>query len=245
MRRIYFPLLHKEFIDEKILSMVILIDPGIGGKKDPIFFTPPQFPLTPKEAKKYTEELLRYGEFFKDPKEIQQNFLLQLFERDTEKPSQIKSHIKKINTSPKETNYPLIAQTTLLLEWTMEEKIIELEKIEREIGEDMKKLKEILGDSSVTEAANTKEIFVKYHIDTLLPYEKLLPWFFFIMEEGDVLFTDIKELYERWTEFGISFSNTDNIYRAQDKGWKFIFKKRSIDKMKWLDKMYRVEFIRR
>ncbi|WP_461834266.1 hypothetical protein [Desulfothermus sp.] len=251
MKKIFFPTLHMELVDEKILKHVTLIDPGLLEKKSAKlnYYRPKQFPLNAREAKQYLRDFLTYGDFFENPKEIKQNFIMQLLEFDTEKPSTLKTMIKKESGDTEKIDYFLIAQLTLLLEWTMEERILELQKIDSEIEEGLQQLKETIGDHiTLNNFQNTSNrSHLLYQINTLLPYEKLLPWFFLILDNEWVLITDVDDLYEMWIDFGIEFSLVEDsigLYQAMDYGYRFIFKKKPHEKFTWLNKKYKVEFIK-
>ena len=252
MKKIFFPTLHIELMDPKILKHVTLIDPGIPHIKSPessFYYKPKEFPLNTKEANQYLRDFLTYGDFFENPKEIKHHFIMQLFNIDTEKPSALKGLIKKDKKNAQETDYYLVAQLTLLLLWTMEEKMLELQKIDFEIEENLQKLKETIGDSLVIDNVEdkSKRSHLLSQINTLLPYEKLLPWFFLIINKDDILITNVQDLYEMWVDFGIKFSlveDNKDIYQANDYGYSFIFKKKPHEKFTWLNKKYKVEFIK-
>jgi len=251
MKKIFFPTLHMELIDEKILKQVTLIDPGLLEEKSSKlnYYRPKQFPLNAKEAKQYLRDFLTYGDFFENPKEIKQNFIMQIFKADTEKPTNLKSLIKKGYWETEKVDYFLIAQLTLLLQWTMEERILELQKIDSEIEQDLLHLKETIGDNiTLNNFQNTSNrSHLLSQLNTLLPYEKLLPWFFLILDNEWVLITDVDDLYEMWVDFGIKFTLVEDkieLYQAMDYGYRFIFKKKPHEKFTWLNKKYKVEFIK-
>jgi len=246
MNKIYFPLLHPELVKEKTKQDVIFIDPGIeGNRENPMFFRPKEFPLGEKECKKYVNELLMYGDFFKDPREIQHNFLLQILSKEEERPTEIKRWIKKGKDESYKPNFYLLAQITLLLQWILEERIIELEKLTKEVDEDFKKLKELLNSDLKNDQKNLSHTKIA-DIFTLLPYDRTLPWFFLVMKDEDVLVMEDLELFEKWLDFEIEFNKLEessNIKKAYDYGWRFIFKKRPEEKMSWLNKKYTIYYL--
>ncbi len=244
--KIYFPILHPELVGRRDIDKLVFIDPGMGkGLRDPIYYCPEKFPLDENECKKYINELLIYGDFFKDPKEIQHNFLIQMLNKDRENISNIKSMIKKSGIASYEPDFYLLAQITLLLLWVLEERIIELERIDMELQKDLVRLKKALDqdfedNSKIETNTSLNEIF------NLLPYERLLPWFFLVMHEGDVLVTESLDLFDRWLDFGLNFEllqEDKNIKKAHYIGWQYLFKRRPVEEMDWLNKKYTVYYI--
>ncbi|GAB6886898.1 hypothetical protein JCM13304A_03960 [Desulfothermus okinawensis JCM 13304] len=252
MNKIFFPTLHHELVGDKILKEVTLVNPGLfeeDEQRSCNYFRPRKFPLKTKEAQKYIKDFLMYGDFFENPREIKQSFLLQLIGKDSEKPSSIKSSIKKGMGHTEKIDYFLIAQLTLLLQWTLEEKVLELQKLDRELARDLQQLKHSLGEDVSLDylQSKTQTTDPRSQINTLLPYDKILPCFFLIIEKNHILITDVQDLYEMWIDFGIEFSIVDDdreLFQTTDFGYRFIFKKKPHEEFNWLNKKFKVEFIR-
>ncbi len=241
MRKIFFPLLHPLLAGE-IEEDVLFLNPGIVEKNaSQGFYTPERLPLSYKESKRYLGQLLQYGEMFKTPGEISQTFLLHLLYREEETLSSIKSQIKrKKDKEEKEKNYPFIGQLTLLLQWLMEENVLEIQNLNKEITKQMKRLNEILGEGVAVKVPDSL-VFSdnpRSEVMEMLPWKRLLPWFFLFVEETCALFVNDNGIIEEWIENGLEIQKDNVIGKniIKDKGWKFLLKKRSVPEFQWLNK---------
>lgn len=247
MKRIFFPFLHEEFVPEVLKGKVVLVNPGFNIAKSEVNYERPEkFPLDNLTCEKYMKDLSIYTGYFKDPLEIQGNFFMNLLQQQEEIPSKIKSEIKKGEEVKSSINNYLKAQITFLLLWFLEEKVLELNKIDEDVHKGMQKLHDILGeeeilnDKSFTSKANSVNTIFQ-----TLPLEKILPYFFLIIDnEKHMLVTTKRELFDMWVDFGIEFKNINgDEFISSDYGYKYLLKKRSISNMEWLNKKYNVTYI--
>ncbi len=247
MKKVFFPFLHEKFVPEFIMGKVFLIDPGLDiSNTNPSYIRPEKFPLDKISCEKYLKDFAIYTNYFKDPLEIQGNFFMKILEQQEEVPSKIKREIKKGENSKPLINYPLKAQLTFLLLWFLEEKLLELTKLDEDFYKGLQKLRDILGENRLIEVdkSPSKSKLVD-NIYQILPFEKILPYFFLVIDnEKHMLVTTQRDLFDMWMDFGIEFKDTNNEgFISSDYGYKYLFKKRSIPDMEWLDKSYKVIFV--
>lgn len=67
---LYFPSMHLELAGPMLPADVRFLDPGLAAQGHERLFRPEALPLEPQMAKSFVEESLRFGEQFKDTKEI-------------------------------------------------------------------------------------------------------------------------------------------------------------------------------
>ncbi len=238
MYKIYFPVLHPSLggdVDEKVL----FLNPGIVKEEcETKFYTPKKLPLTYKESEKYLKQLIQYGEMFKTPGEISQTFLLQLYRGEEETPSYIKSKIRGAGEKGKnKKEFPIIGQLTLLLQWFLEENILELEKLNKEIKEDMEKLKRNIGEGREETDLPLFTEDTKKELMKILPWKRLLPWFFLFVEKSYPLIVEDNNIIEEWIDYGLEVKReiSTGATIIKEKGWKFLLKNREVEDMQWLN----------
>jgi len=255
IQALFFPYMHPEFVEREIPDWVCFLDPGIAESRgySSLFFRPDNLPIPEKEALKYVDKCLDFGEQFRDPKEI--SYLLggnfQDFHRETT------THIKSLLTASKSDsdisgnksgNNFLNAQMVLLLSWTLEEKLMEYRQLQHGVDDQWKNLLQDLG----IEEENDYFPGIKSSSPNELPYlyreldwVKILPWF--LLFTGSLaLFVLDTSIKEHWEEHGLVFeqfsSDIPGLYHVYARGYELVLENEESDTRSWLNQQYHVFF---
>lgn len=172
-------------------------------------------PLPEREAQRYVQESLGFGEQFRSSRELAffSGGSLEDFYAHTSQ--SIRSQFKRRQTGPgaesEQADPALQAQMILLLLWTLEEKTLEYQTLYDHVLTMDQAVHTNLG----IEDAEDAEILSLSGQPPGLKQEgsphwsKVLPWFLFWMDEGDALFVMDQDIIAEWKEHGVSFSALD------------------------------------
>jgi len=135
---LYFPSMHLELAGPMLPADVRFLDPGLAAQGHERLFRPEALPLEPQMAKSFVEESLRFGEQFKDTKEIGY-FIAGRLENYFDQTSmalsaELRSRMKATAQPNQPANsVPLAAkakaQGLLLLAFSMEEHFLEVDSL--------------------------------------------------------------------------------------------------------------------
>ena len=203
-----FPYLHRELILKKISVDFFILNPGFEEKDG--YWTPPTLPFKGKEAQRLLNEAKSFVNIHKDPKDVPlwKDWTL-LQDLDEFKSFQIRSELLKMLKGKKETKKdPSVqAQYMLMLYWLFEEQIIELMKIEKDLEE---KEKRILMEIGVEEPKKENKSLEVFSYLEIMPWKKLLPYFFFFVPENFKILILDRFIFEEWKDLGIDFKKKDS-----------------------------------
>ncbi len=206
-----FPYLHKELILREVSTNFFILNPGFEEKEG--YWTPSNLPFTGKEAHKLLNEIKNFVNIHKDPKDVTVWRDWILFQDFEFKSFQIRSELLKRLKGEKESkeDFSVQAQYMLIFYWLFEEQIIELMKIERDLEEKEKKI--LLEIGVETSQEESKDFYVVSYPE-LLPWKRLLPYFFFFVPENFKILILDKFIFEDWKDLGISFKEKDSFLCA-------------------------------
>ena len=254
---LFFPSMHPEFVDTELPEWVNYLDPGIARSRgyNSRFFQPDNLPISEKDAQRYVDKCLSFGEQFRDPKEI--SYLLgsdlQDFNRETT--TQIKSLLSGSGYGSHgpgkegEDNF-LNAQMALLLSWTLEEKLMEYKDLQQGVDDQWKGLLQDLGVDGEEEDAylpGIKSISSNElrNLQRELDWVKVLPWFLVFARDLGLFVLDT-QIREQWEEYGLVFeqfsSEYPGLYHSYAYGYELALEKEESEKWPWLNERYRVFF---
>ena len=169
-------------------------------------------PLQEREALRYVQESLDFGEQFNSSRELAyfSGGGLEDFYAHTSQSirSQFKRRQASSEAGAEQVHPALQGQMLLLLMWTLEKKIIEYNALNKHVLDMDQAVHENLGledsDDDRMLSLHSEPPGLKY--DGRPHWSKVLPWFLFWMEEGDELFVVEREIIAEWKENGIHFS---------------------------------------
>ncbi len=132
-RIVHFPFMHKKFVDQKIRSLALFLNPGL--ISDDQSFKPEHLALDPEMSKMFLEQSMQFGRQFRKPSDMA---ILGVLKEDFYSGStQSIQHELSTYGSHEETGNEkqifLQAQQFLLLEYALEERIIELQDIDENL----------------------------------------------------------------------------------------------------------------
>lgn len=142
-----FPVMHEQLLTSPLPTGVFLLDPGVDQADSPAW-RPENLPLTRKEASRYLDEMMHFGNRFRDPQEMRFFSAAEVDDFYSRTSLAIRSQLTedKREAEKKEFRQMLIhAQSMLLLNWWLEERHVELKTLQAEMGGFSDRFESILG----------------------------------------------------------------------------------------------------
>ncbi len=257
LQALFFPYMHPEFVDQDIPDGVFFLDPGIAAKRgySSCFLQPENLVLNEKDALKYVQDCLSFGEQFRDPKDISYLLAANLERFEQETSTQIKSMLTRSNEgfqiSEEEENKQVFsqAQMALLLAWTFEERLLEYKKLQQGINDQWENLFQELGvedEAGVhlpgSDVGFSKEL-LSMHRE--LDWLQILPWFLLFAGEFGLFVLD-SEIRKQWEEQGLVFqkfsADYPGIYHTYAYGYELILQNKELADRHWMKEKYHVFF---
>jgi hypothetical protein len=213
MTVLFFPCLHAGLVSCTLPRAVKFLNPGLtlSGSEEP-YWRPQGLPLQEREALRYVQESLGFGEQFHSSREIAYFSGGSLEDFYTHTSQSIRSQFKRrqafSGTESGQADSALQAQMILLLLWTFEEKTLEYQALNDHVQDMDQSVHTSLGIEDAEDAG----ILPLAGQPPGLKHEgsphwsKVLPWFLFWMDEGDALFVMDRDIIAEWKENGVSFS---------------------------------------
>lgn len=266
MHMIHFPWMHPEAAPEAARKGVRFLDPGLGDSRDPeALWAPEGMPLDRKEAERYVNEALSFGERFQDHKELEYLRAAGLEDFFSGTSSSLSDELeRRLKTGDGEAGgtdeeQRKRGQMVLLLNWMLEEHALQARKGERQYNEMMNKLRDSLGleDSSEWQSLGFRDPSVNMEEGEASRWSGLMPWFLLFLPGDGILFVEDgaiqTELRQNCAE-AVSLSEAsghEELKRVAaerglsgdvlvDSGWRLALRSRPDPEMVWLDREYTV-----
>ncbi len=199
-RIIHFPFMHKEFVDEKIRSLALFLNPGLAF--DDQSFNPEHLALDQKLSKTFLEQSMQFGRQFKKPSDM----ALAGVQKEDFYSGSMQSIQHELSTygSNKEAENQnqryLQAQQFLLLEYALEERIIELQGIDENLRSTWSDFDKSLGlDEDEEKFLNLDRETSLFKLNThnwpalLWAFTLFLPENGLLMVSHDLIFPELEE----------------------------------------------------
>ncbi|MBT8763008.1 hypothetical protein KFV02_03585 [Desulfohalobiaceae bacterium Ax17] len=208
---IHFPYMHKEFVSEILQNKALFLNPGLELTDEDNYFLPSSLVLTPREAKAYINECLKFGEQFKKPSDMAYFGLKGIDDFYTDTTLAIKSEL--IGAGDKKKDERLFeakkAQMLLLLGYALEERIIELLQIDDKLKNSWQKFEQLLGVEKDDDIWAKTTFSTPIASQVNLGWEKLLyPFALFLPENGKLMVVD-RQVQEALAEMGVNWEKKD------------------------------------
>ncbi len=216
MTVLFFPCLHAGLVSCTLPRAVKFLNPGLtlSGSEEP-YWRPHGLPLQERDALRYVQESLGFGEQFHSARELAYFSGGSLEDFYAHTSQSIRSQFKRRQVCPgaesEQADPALQAQMILLLLWTLEEKTLEYQAL----NDHVLTMDQAVHTNLGIEDAEDARILSPAGEPTGLKHEggphwsKVLPWFVFWMDEGDALFVMDRDIIDEWKENGVSFSPLD------------------------------------
>jgi hypothetical protein len=257
MRCIYFPALHRELAQPDVPRDVLFIDPGIvRAEAGESHWRPSWLPLNGEESERFLRECSEFGQRFRDPAELEA-----LAARGPEDffsgtsmsiRHQLRRRMEQAGDRGQEEEFEtrLQAQMFLLLAWFAEEKVLEMQELERGLQAQWSALQEAMGEGA-DRATPTSPLFSGGSGTGLVSWRRLVPWFLLLLPPGTSLYVQETEIVQEWMEFGVSFDPAEQeesgdgcagpgMRIATAKGWRLALRRSPAVARTWLNSDYRV-----
>lgn len=243
-----FPHLHPELWTGSPLEGLTFFDPGLNEASFDEAFRPENLPLDPKTATALINDCINFGEQFKDPGEMAYFGAVTTDDFYEGSSMSIQAQLtrqfddgqgSKQEREEKEARSK--AQFILLLAWFFEERIIELDGLEKGIKDSWKSMDNTLGvddedriNERVVDLGNAQSHTGGVSDGQTIPFPwqrviEALPAF---IPEGSMLICSNREILDAWKELDIEFSeNEDGMLAATLPAWKFAGRRRAPEGM--------------
>lgn len=247
---IYFPQMHEELAVDKIEGALFL-DPGLGGEEESnsSVFRPTGFPLTTELCRRMADDFMQFGEHFKRSGEMA-SYIGQIVARaNVESDRSIEAELmdRIDNIEPDVDHKPALIQAQLLiaLAYAYEEKIIELNHIEKSLNDAWTGFgdKLGLGDEGHPEEKILGEVFSNAPVSKgssfLLPWKKTLEGFAAYLPNDAMLVTSNQDAISTWEDLEIA-SKPSAVSGAEKEFcapvWKFLGYEKGQPEKIWLER---------
>lgn len=267
MVTLFFPCMHPQLLPGSLPQGISFLNPGLmEPAEDARFWKPDALPLSPKEAGRYVQEALDFGERFKNPKDLAHLGAAPPDDFYAESGLSLKSELgQAVFSEPRgrerrESTALLQGQMTLLLAWVLEERILELQDLGEEVREGWNGLRSSLGLEDEEERAlasgRLDDLFAS-DSGALTAWPGLLPWFLLFLPRQGQLLVSHPEIKTQWEEWGIEWTELrpgsrsgevlsealpGRIMTARAPGWRLCLAKRPDPERPWLDEEVSVAF---
>jgi hypothetical protein len=266
MHVVYFPWMHPEGASHVAGTGVSFLDPGLGsGRGADGFWVPGDLPLNSREALRYMQEALSFGERFQDPKELEYVRAAGLEDFFSGTAPSLSDELERRlreqagGSQDQEQAWKKRGQMALLLNWMWEEKLLEVQSGEQHYYTVMSQLRENLG---VKEAEGGDDLGLRKLSESPgggdpSRWPGLMPWFLLFLPADGVLYIDDRRIREELGENGIEpvslsrVSGYEEVKRLVGErgmacdlglgpGWRLALRSRPEPEMPWLDWEYPV-----
>lgn len=259
-----FPWMHPEGVGDFHLERVKFLDPGLDFYQgDERFWVPEGMPMTRQDAQRYINEALAFGERVREPRDLaylKAGAPKDFFAGTSQSlASEMRNSLQQEEQAAESLEESLLqGQMVLLLNWTLEEKILESRDMENDYREKMTELRRIL-DAEEEGEASSGELYsgqaAGRREERLLSWSGLLPWFLLFLPRDGALFLTEEGIGEEMREHGIDwepllevagYENLKGWARRSDMaldicreaGWKLMGSSRPDPRKPWLEEEY-------
>jgi len=270
MVTLFFPCMHPQLVPGRLPQGISLLNPGfMDPEEDARSWSPDALPLSKKEAKRYVQEALDFGERFKKPKDLAHFGAAPPDDFYAESGLSLKTELgQAVFSEPRgrerqASTALLQGQMTLLLAWVLEERILELQGLGEEVREGWSGLRSSLGledeEERALPAGRLDDLFAS-DSGALTAWPNLLPWFLLFLPRGGQLLLSHPEIKAQLEEWGIEWTERTpgspsgevlsealpgGTMTAKAPGWQLCLAKRPDPERPWLDEEVTVAFTER
>jgi hypothetical protein len=196
---VFFPCMHADFIPEPIRDAALLLNPGIN-REQPGTFTPDGYILDPKQAGLRLNQFYGFGEQFTNPKDMEYYAVKGFEDFYAETTMAIKSELTGGGRTEedKEKEKALKMQLMLLLGFALEERILDISRLEDKTVQVRKKFEQSLG---LEDEDREFDFFPQSDpagtLDQSMKWQKIFPSFaYFLPREMSLLLWDGRIIQE-------------------------------------------------
>jgi hypothetical protein len=260
--------MHPQLVPGRLPQGASLLNPGLLEKaQDASFWKPEGLPLSPKEAGRYVQEALDFGERFKNPKDLAHLGAAPQDDFYSESGLSLKSELgQAVFSGPggpegRSAKPALQGQMTLLLARVLEERVLELKGLGEAVREGWNGLRSSLGledeQERVLPSARLDDLFAA-DSGAFTAWPGLLPWFLLFLPRQGQLLVSHHEIKTEWEEWGIEWTELPpgsrmgelssdelpgrRLLTARAPGWQLCLAKRPDPERPWLDQEFTVAF---
>jgi len=248
---------------------VRFLDPGLeGNQQEGLFWTPEGLPLDRRQAKRYIEEALSFGEQFQDYKELEYLRAAGLEDFFSGTTSSLSDELKRrLGEQGDEREDPeqerrQQGQMVLLLSWMLEDKLLQVDSGEQEYRSMMAELRESLGmEDSGEPRPNDEEEDLGAWVADFSRWANLMPWFLLFLPREGILYLEEEEIWRSLEDNGLEskplpdFTGYEELQTwAREKGisgelgvgegWRLALMTGPDGNLSWLDREYPLFFRR-
>lgn len=200
---VFFPCMHAEFVPESFRNTARFLNPGIN-REQPGTFTPEGYILDPKQAGLSLNQFYGFGEQFTNPKDMEYYAVKGFEDFYSETTMAIKSELTGGGRTEedKQKEKCLQMQLMLLLGFALEERILDMARLEEKTAQVRKKFEHSLG---LEDEDREFDLFPRSdpagYLNQSMKWERLFPSFaYFLPPEMPLLLWDgriIREIKSR------------------------------------------------
>ncbi len=218
---VHFPLMHPELTPQEFLSLGLFLNPGLL-KAQESYFTPDSLELDQEQALSFLEQCRQYGENFKRPSDIAHMVKLQEEDFYTGSKQSIQYELSTYDHRQKSGEHEklelLQAQKYLLLNCALEERLMELGRIDNDLSRAWSSFDNSLGfDEDEERFQDMQRQSISPGINTGHWKKLMCAFAAFLPEDGYLLIHD-DDLYLELEEYGASWKK-----QSPDKHSAFFF----------------------
>ena len=252
---IYFPnMIPANWTAEEVDS-ALFFDPGLDAEQNPGTYRPDDLPLDPDKAKHALGDMLGFGEQFRDASELATYKTELGSKKQSETTGSIRNQLlKRLGGSsgkPKGTDHLLSAQITLLLAYSMDQRISELKDLDKGVGATWDRFDGSLGTDADDVDPETKKLSRAVadlnapESSERLPWKTVLTAMSAFLPTGATLLVADKDAFDFWNEHDmLSEQKVEDRFKklfgpvvgTREKVWKLSGFTRLPAGQDWLDK---------
>ncbi|MCF8086095.1 MAG: hypothetical protein K9J48_04305 [Desulfohalobiaceae bacterium] len=264
MHVIYFPWMHPEGAPHAAGMGVSFLDPGLGGSRQAeCLWVPEDLPLDRRQASRYVQEALSFGEQFQDYKDLEYVRAAGLNDFFSGTSSSLSDELeRRLREHSGERDNPeeerkRRGQMVLLLHWMWEDKLLEVQSGERKYREVMSELRENLGmeESENSDGYGSRDLSGGLAGQDPSRWSGLMPWFLLFLPADGILYIEDEAIQEELRENGMEpvpwsqlsgYEELGRFVRERGvncepsvcEGWRLALKDRPDPEMPWLNREY-------
>ncbi|WP_243546518.1 hypothetical protein [Pseudodesulfovibrio tunisiensis] len=217
---IYFPSMHPGTLTNRIVSGSLFFDPGLTADRNEACFRPEGLPLDPAAAQSLVRDCVAFGEQFKDPAEmayfgVQTSEEFYAKDRASAIQQELLNRISGNAGEKAEHEARARAQFVLVLAWSFEERMLELQGIEQGVKRSWGKFfDETLGmdeeDRREEKVLNVEQALshtggVTDGLRVDLPWQRMIEALAVLLPEDSVLVCTDEAVASQWRDMDIEF----------------------------------------
>jgi hypothetical protein len=258
-----FPTMHPQMLSEAARKALPgdlrFLDPGVGDPRSKEHFMPEAAPFDRRTARALLADTLRFGESVADARDLKARSLVeQAAALDPEGSAAVRGQVERSllagitgGADGGDAKLPALrqGQTLLLLAWSLEERMIELGRIDAGLKQSWERLGQSVakGDAEVDDEADDDALAMGRELSGMKPVDDAVPavpWrnlleSFALLAPGAVLCTALPEVALELADSGVATGVAGLVPGAAsvyaDAAWRLMGLQRLPDERPWLD----------